>query len=85
MIVKSKSFKSLNKKINECKDKKVIKFLNKLGYKCEYTKESLLNVINQLKSENKKVMIYKENEKLQKLNGYYKYEVILNVEIESIK
>lgn len=85
MIVKSKSFKSLNKKINECKDKKVIKFLNKLGYKCEYTKESLLNVINQLKSENKKVMIYKENEKLQKLNGYYKYEAILNVKIESIK
>lgn len=85
MIVKSKSFKSLNKKINECKDKKVIKFLNKLGYKCEYTKESLLNVINQLKSENKKVMIYKENEKLQKLNGYYKYEVISNVKIESIK
>lgn len=85
MIVKSKSFKSLNKKINECKDKKVIKFLNKLGYKCEYTKESLLNVINQLKSENKKVMIYKENEKLQKLNGYYKYEAILNLKIESIK
>lgn len=82
MVIRNKSVNKLNKKVNEYRDKKVIKFLNKKGYKCKYTKDSIKEVINQLRLENKKVMIYKENEKLQKTNGYYKYSAIFKIVLE---
>ena len=82
MVIKNKSINKLNKKVNEYRDKKVIKFLNKKGYSCEYTKEIMKKVINQLSLENKKVMIYKENEKLQKINEYYKYSVKFRIILE---
>lgn len=84
MTLKAKNKNILNKKIKEYQDKKVIKYLNTLGYDCIYEKNSVIALLEKLKQENKKVMIYRNNEKLIKLSNYYKYTVNLKISLERI-
>lgn len=84
MTLKAKNKDILNKKIKEYQDKKVIKFLNAIGYNCTYEKNSIIAILKKLKQENKKVMIYRNNEKLIKLSNYYKYTVNLKISLERI-
>ena len=84
MTLKAKNKNILNKKIKKYQDKKVIKYLNAMGYDCTYEKNSIISVLEKLKRENKKVMIYRNNEKLIKLSNYYKYIVNIKISLERI-
>ena len=84
MTLRAKNKDILNKKIKEYQDKKVIKYLNSMGYDCTYEKNSIISVLKKLKQENKKVMIYRNNEKIIKLSNYYKYIVNLKISLERI-
>ncbi len=85
MVIKDRNIERLNKKVKDCENKKVIKYLNKCGYECSYSKASMLEINRKIRDEGKCVRIYRENQKLQKIGNYYKYQAQLHIKIEEIK
>ena len=69
--VKTKKQKNLSTKIIAAKNELVVKILNTKGYKCDNSQTSQVKVNRKLNSEQKKVMLQNQNEKVSKIGSYY--------------
>ena len=81
MLLKAKRIDNLERKVNEYKNKAVIRYLKLKGYECNESKESMIKTNSLLKSEMKKVVIDIQNERLSKVGAYYTWEAYIKVKI----
>ena len=79
--VKSKKIKNLSLKISKAKNDLVVKILNKKGYECNESQTSQIKVNKKLNSEQKKVILENQNEKVSKIGSYYIWEADVIVKI----
>lgn len=79
--VKSKKLKNLSFKISKSKNDLVVKILNTKGYECDNSQISQIKVNKQLNSEQKKVILENQNEKVSKVGSYYVWEADVIVKI----
>ncbi len=81
MLLKSKKIDNLERKVNEYKNKVVVKYLKSKGYECNELRKSMIKVNNVLKSKGQRVVIEKENEILSRLGACYTWEAYIKVKI----
>lgn len=79
--VKSKKIKNLSSKISKVKNDLVVKILNKKGYECNESRISQIKANQKLNSEQKKVILENQNEKVSKIGSYYVWEADVIVKI----
>lgn len=79
--VKSKKLKNLSFKISKSKNDLVVKILNAKGYECYNSQISQIEVNRKLNSEQKKVILKNQNEKVSKVGSYYIWEADVIVKI----
>lgn len=79
--VKSKKLKNLSFKISKAKNNLVVKILNAKGYECNNSQISQIKVNRKLNSEQKKVILENQNEKISKVGSYYIWETDVIVKI----
>lgn len=79
--VKSKKLKNLSMKISKAKNNLVVTILNKKGYECDNSQISQIKVNRKLNSEQKKVILENQNEKVSKIGSYYMWEADVIVKI----
>lgn len=79
--VKSKKLKNLSFKISKSKNNLVVKILNAKGYECDNSQISQIKVNRKLNSEQKKVILENQNEKVSKVGSYYIWEADVIVKI----
>ncbi len=79
--VKSKKLKNLSFKISKSKNDLVVKILNAKGYECDNSQISQIKVNKKLNSEQKKVILENQNEKVSKVGSYYIWEADVIVKI----
>lgn len=72
--VKAKKIKNLSAKISQAKNNLVVNILNKKGYKCDNSQISQIKANRKLNSEQKKVILENQNEKVSKIGSYYVWE-----------
>lgn len=84
MLIKAKRIDKLETKVNEYKNKLVVKYLNLKGYNCDASRVSILKAYSQLKKDNLKVIINTENERFARLGSYYIWEAYVKVSIVDI-
>ena len=75
--VKSKKLKNLSVKIAKAKNN----LLNKKGYECDNSQISQIKANRKLNSEQKKVILENQNEKVSKVGSYYVWEADVIVKI----
>lgn len=81
MLIRAKRIDNLKKKVCEYRDKLVIEHLNNKGYKCDNSRVGMIRVNNLLKSQFKKVIIERQNERLSKTGSYYTWEAYIKIRI----
>ena len=79
--VKSKKLINLSFKISKSKNDLVVKILNAKGYECDNSQISQIKVNRKLNSEQKKVILENQNEKVSKIGSYYVWEADVIVKI----
>ena len=79
--VKTKKQKNLSTKIIAAKNELVVKILNTKGYKCDNSQTSQVKVNRKLHSEQKKVMLQNQTERILKIENYYIWEADVIVKI----
>lgn len=79
--VKSKKLKNLSIKISQVKNNLVVNILNKKGYECNNSQISQIKANRKLNSEQKKVILENQNEKVSKIGSYYVWEADVIVKI----
>ena len=79
--VKSKKLKNLSIKISQVKNNLVVYILNKKGYECNNSQISQIKANRKLNSEQKKVILENQNEKVSKIGSYYVWEADVIVKI----
>lgn len=79
--VKSKKLKNLSVKIAQTKNNLVVSILNKKGYECDNSQISQIKANRKLNSEQKKVILENQNEKVSKIESYYIWEADVIVKI----
>ena len=79
--VKSKKIKNLSTKISQAKNNLVVNILNKKGYECDNSQISQIKVNRKLNSEQKKVILENQNEKVLKVGSHYVWEANVTVKI----
>ena len=79
--VKSKKLKNLSMKILKAKNNLVVTILNKKGYECDNSQTSQIKANRELNSEQKKVILENQNEKVSKIGSYYVWEADVMVKI----
>ena len=79
--VKSKKLKNLSFKISKSKNDLVVKILNAKGYECDNSQISQIKVNRKLNSEQKKVILENQNEKVSIVGSYYIWEADVIVKI----
>ena len=79
--VKSKKLKNLSIKISKAKNNLVVTILNKKGYECDNSQISQIKINRKLNSEQKKVILENQNEKISKVGSYYIWEADVIVKI----
>ena len=81
MQIKAKRIDRLQEKVQEFKNKAVIKYLNEKGYDCNTSTSSMRRVNGVIKKEKKRVTIEVKNEKLLKIGSYYIWDGYLIVKL----
>ena len=81
MQIKAKRIDRLQEKVQEFKNKVVIKYLNEKGYECNTSTSSMRRVNGVIKKEKKRVTIQVKNEKLLKIGSYYIWDGYLIVKL----
>ena len=81
MQVKAKRIDRLEEKVQEFKNKMVIKYLNSKGYECNNSTSSMRRVNGIIKKEKKRVMIQVKNEKLLRIGSYYVWDGYLIIKL----
>ena len=79
--VKSKKLKNLSMKILKAKNNLVVTILNKKGYECDNSQTSQIKANRKLNSEQRKVILENQNEKVSKNGSYYVWEADVIVKI----
>lgn len=79
--VRSKKLKKLGLKVGEEKNKLVVKVLKAYGYECDNSQISQIKANRKLNSEQKKVILENQNEKVSKIGSYYVWEADVIVKI----
>ena len=79
--VKSKKIKNLSLKVTKAKNDLVVKILNLKGYECDNSQISQIKVNKKLNSEQKKVILENQNEKISEVGSYYVWEADVIVKI----
>lgn len=79
--VKAKKIKNLSAKISQAKNNLVVNILNKKGYKCDSSQISQIKANRKLNSEQRKVILENQNEKVSKNGSYYVWEADVIVKI----
>ncbi len=79
--VKTKKQKNLSTKIIAAKNELVVNILNKKGYECNNSQISQIKANRKLNSEQKKVILENQNEKVSKIGSYYVWEADVTVKI----
>lgn len=79
--VKAKKIKNLSIKIAQAKNNLVVNILNKKGYECDNSQTSQVKVNRKLNSEQKKVMLQNQDERILKIENYYIWEADVIVKI----
>lgn len=81
MRIRSKKISNLENKVTNYINELVVNYLNTRGYECNSSIKSMVNINNFLKSQYKKVLVIKENEKMMKIGSYYTWEAIVKIKI----
>ena len=81
MQIKAKRIDRLQEKVQEFKNRMVIKFLNNKGYKCSTSTSSMRRVNGIIKKEKKKVIIQVKDEKLLRIGSYYVWDGYLIIKL----
>ena len=81
MQIKAKRIDRLQDKVQEFKNKMVVKYLNDKGYDCNNSTSSMRRVNGIIKKEKKKVIIKVKDEKLSRLGSYYVWDGYLIVKL----
>lgn len=81
MQIKAKRIDRLEDKVQEFKNKMVVKYLNDRGYDCNTSTSSMRKVNGVIKKEKKRVTIQVKNEKLLKIGSYYIWDGCLIVKL----
>lgn len=81
MQIKAKRIDRLQEKVQEFKNKAVIKYLNEKGYDCNTSTSSMRRVNGVIKKEKKRVTIEVKNEKMLKIGSYYIWDGYLIVKL----
>ncbi len=79
--VKAKKIKNLSVKIAQAKNNLVVNILNKKGYECDNSQIGQIKANRKLNSEQKKVILENQNEKVSKIGSYYVWEADVIVKI----
>lgn len=81
MQIKAKRIDRLQDKVQEFKNKMVIKYLNSRGYDCNISTSSMRRVNGIIKKEKRKVIIQVKNERVSRLGSYYIWDGYLIVKL----
>lgn len=81
MKIKAKRIDKLQEKVQEFKNKMVVKYLKNKGYDCNTSTSSMRRVNGIIKKENKRVMLQVKDEKLLKTGSYYVWDGYLIVKL----
>lgn len=81
MQIKAKRIDKLEDKVQELKNKMVVKYLNDKGYDCNTSTSSMRRVNGIIKKEKKRVMIQVKDEKLLRIGSYYVWDGYLIIKL----
>lgn len=81
MQLRAKRIDKLQVKVKDFENSLVIKYLNSRGYNCNKSISSLIKVNKIIKSEFKRVVIERHDEKLSKLGSYFIWNGMLRVKL----
>ena len=81
MIIKAKRTDVLEKKLITFINKIVVNFLNKKGYECDTSMESMRKVNSELNAKGLTVILDRKNERISKIGSYYTWEGFIKVKI----
>lgn len=81
MKIRAKRIDRLQEKVQEFKNKMVIKYLNERGYECNTSTSSMRRVNGVIKKEMKRVTIQVKNEKLLRIGSYYVWDGYLTIQL----
>ena len=81
MQIKAKRIDRLQDKVQEFKNKMVVKYLNSRGYDCNTSTSSMRKINGIKKKKKKRVMIQVKDEKLSRLGSYYVWDGYLIVKL----
>lgn len=81
MQIKAKRIDRLQDKVQEFKNKMVIRYLNEKGYECNNSTSSMRKVNGIIKKEKKRVMIQVKDEKLLRVGSYYVWDGYLIIKL----
>lgn len=81
MRIRSKKISNLENKVTNYINELAVNYLNTRGYECNSSIKSMVNINNFLKSQYKKVLVIKENEKMVKIGSYYTWDATVKIKI----
>lgn len=81
MQLRAKRIDKLQEKVRELENNLVVKYLKSKGYNCNTPMSSLIKVNKIIKSEFKRVIIERHDEKIAKLGSYYIWNGMLRVKL----
>ena len=81
MQIKAKKIDRLQDKVQEFKNKMVVKYLISRGYDCNTSTSSMRRVNGIVKKEKKRVMIQVKDEKFLRIGSYYVWDGYLIIKL----
>lgn len=81
MQLRAKRIDKLQVKVKDFENNIVVKYLNSRGYDCNTSISSLVKVNKTIKSEFKKVVVERYDEKLSRLGSYFIWNGMLRVKL----
>lgn len=84
MQLRAKRIDRLQQKVKEFENKLVVKYLNSIGYECNMSTSSMIRVNKKIKSEFKRIVVERYDEKLSKLGSYFVWNGMLKVKLVDV-
>lgn len=84
MQLRAKRIDKLQEKVKDFENSLVVKYLNGRGYNCNTSISSLVRVNKIIKSEFKRVVVERYDEKLSRLGSYFIWNGMLRVKLVDI-
>ena len=84
MELRAKRVDRLQDKVREYENKLVVRYLNSRGYECNTSTASMIKANRKIKSEKRRVVIERKDEKLSRLGSYYVWNGLLRIKLVDI-